>query len=279
VLAPTARLLAEDLTQRGRIAAGYTRAGAAEPAETDAYGALAGIALFEPRAETALRAKLDAALSGRDPDRLLDAMEGLWALAGGPPNYWRIWWPPEDLPTTRNDAVVPPAPGWPWRYFEETGHVVQGEFLEHFTRHGGVEVFGLPRTDELEEDGRTVQYFQRGRLESAPGGGVSVAGLGARAAAARGILSRPEAQPVPGFESDDARLYVPETGHSVSGGFRAFYERHGSDVVGYPLTEELSEDGFTVQYFERMVLEYLPGKPVQATLLGDHLLREKGWLT
>ena len=80
------------------------------------------------------------------------------------------------------------------------------------------------------------------------------------------------------LESDDTRLYVPETGHSVSGGFRAFYDRHGSAVLGSPLTEELSEDGFTVQYFERMVLEYLPGKPVQASLLGDDLLREKGWL-
>jgi hypothetical protein len=280
LLGPTARILAQDLAQRGRIAAGYARSGAGASAETDSYGALAGIALFDPRAEGTLRAQLDAALAGRDPDGLLDAMEGMWMLAGGPPNYWRIWWPPEDLPTTRNDAVTPPDSGWPWRYFEETGHVVQGEFLEHFTRHGGVEVFGLPRTDEVVEDGRTVQYFQRGRLEAGPGsaGGVSVAALGRRAAAARGVGSRPEAQAVPAFESDEARLYVPETGHSVSGGFRRFYERHGSAVLGSPITEELSEDGFTVQYFERMVLEYLPGKPVQATLLGDDLLREKGWL-
>jgi hypothetical protein len=40
----------------------------------------------------------------------------------------------------------------------------------------------------------------------------------------------------------------------------------------------MTEDGFTVQYFERAVLEYQPGKPVQASLLGDDALREKGWL-
>jgi hypothetical protein len=44
------------------------------------------------------------------------------------------------------------------------------------------------------------------------------------------------------------------------------------------LTEELQEDGFTVQYFERAVLEYVPGQPVRPVLLGDQLLRQKGWL-
>jgi D-alanyl-D-alanine carboxypeptidase len=283
-LAATARALARDLAQQGRIAAAYTRGGAAaSAAETAAYGPLAGLALLEPGAAAALRAKLEAALASRDPDRMLGAIEGLWLLGGGPPSYWRIWWPPEDVPTTRNDAVVPPGDAYPWRYFEETGHTVHGPFLDFFGRTGGVEVYGLPRTDELVEDGRWVQYFQRGRLEVVAeregGADVALAPLGARAAQARGALTRPEARPIAPFESDDVRLYVPETGHSVSAGFRSFYERHGgAAVLGIPLTEELTEDGFTVQYFERLVLEYLPGRPVQASLLGDDLLREKGWL-
>jgi uncharacterized protein with LGFP repeats len=204
-------------------------------------------------------------------------------LGGGPPNFWRIWWPPEDLPTTRNDSVGPVPVGYPWRYFEETGHSVYGELFEYFARTGGVDVYGYPRTDEFVEDGRRVQYFQRGRLdvvaELEGGGLVAAAPLGARAAASRGALSRPEARAVAPFESDTARLYVPETGHSVSGGFRAFYDRRGgAAALGFPLTEELVEDGVTVQYFERAVLEYLPGKPIQGSLLGDELLREKGWL-
>lgn len=286
LLVPTAHRLADDLGRQGRIAASYARDGSAASGETSRYGALAAIALpgLEPGAEGALRAKLDAELASGDPDRLLDAMAGLWLLAGGPPNFWRIWWPPEDLPTTRNDGVVPPEDGRPWQYFEETGHVAQGAFLEFFREHGGLDAFGYPRTDELVEEGRTVQYFQRARFEWVPdgtgGGQVVPAALGRRAAAASGALARPEAQPVAPFESDETRRYFAETGHSLSGGFRTFYEQHGDlETFGAPLTEELTTaEGYVDQYFERAMLEYIPGKPVQATLLGDDLLREKGWL-
>ena len=287
LLLPTARHLARDLTQRGRLAPAYQRDGqpvggiaAAATAETRQYGALAGIAALEPGAAAALRAKLDVALTSSDADRLLDAMDGLWLLAGGPPNFWRVWNPPVDLPTSRNDNAVPPADGYPWRYFQETGHTVHGPTLEYVTAHGGVALFGPPRTDEFVEDGKLVQYFQRGRLEiGSDRTWHTLAPLGAEAASRRGILARPEAQPVAPFESDDSSLYVPETGHAVALGFKGFYEAHGgAAVLGFPLTEELVEDGVSVQYFERVLLEYVPGRGVQPTLLGDELLREKGWL-
>lgn len=285
LLAPTSRIMARELTQRQRIAAAYTRAGAAaSTAETTVYGSLAGIVLLEPAAEAALRAKLEPALTSRNPDQILSAIDGLWLLAGGPPNYWRIWWPPEDVPTARNDAAIPAADGQPWRYFEQTGHVVQGAFLSFFTAHGSSDIFGLPRTDEIVEEGRSVQYFQRARLEyvssaDSTAGEVVMTHLGMRAALARGVLARAEAQAVAPFESDDSRIYVPQTGHSISGGFKVFYERNGgATVLGAPLSEELAEDGFTVQYFERGVLEYIPDTSVQSSLLGDQLLREKGWL-
>jgi D-alanyl-D-alanine carboxypeptidase len=291
VLAPTARILGRDLAQRRQIGAAYARGGGATGgAETRTYGALAGIALpeFDASLAPAVRARLEPGLTSADPDRILDAIDGLWLLAGGPPNYWRLWWPPEDLPTTRNDAVVPPPAGstLPWRYFDQTGHVVQGGFLDYFLAGGGVDTFGLPRTDELQEDGRTVQYFQRGRMELAPerrgtGKEIEMAPLGRLAAQARGILARPEAVALPPVASDDAVTFVPETGHRLLGGFRDFYVRAGgAAVLGFPITEELVEDGVTVQYFERAVLEYVPGQaqPVRATLVGDQLLRDKGWL-
>ena len=61
--------------------------------------------------------------------------------------------------------------------------------------------------------------------------------------------------------------YFPETGHSIAGGFQAFWERFGGlQIFGYPLTGELQEpceDGQvrTVQYFERAVFEWHPDKP------------------
>jgi hypothetical protein len=59
------------------------------------------------------------------------------------------------------------------------------------------------------------------------------------------------------------RLYFLESGHTLNGEFRRFWETHGGlEKLGYPISEELREtnplDGEerTVQYFERAVLEY-----------------------
>lgn len=65
--------------------------------------------------------------------------------------------------------------------------------------------------------------------------------------------------------SDNDRLYFLESGHTLGGTFRRFWELNGAvQKLGYPISEELSEtnplDGEvrTVQYFERAVLEYHP---------------------
>ena len=58
---------------------------------------------------------------------------------------------------------------------------------------------------------------------------------------------------------DLAALYFPATGHNLTGGFlRAWWERGQVALFGYPISEELTEDGRTVQYFERARLEYHP---------------------
>jgi len=67
--------------------------------------------------------------------------------------------------------------------------------------------------------------------------------------------------------------YFPQTGHYVIGGFLDFFNRHGGlAVFGYPITDEFSEGGSTVQYFERARFEWHPGNPwpyqVQLGLLG-----------
>jgi len=67
--------------------------------------------------------------------------------------------------------------------------------------------------------------------------------------------------------------YFPQTGHYVIGGFLDFFNRRGGVAVfGYPITDEFSEGGMTVQYFERARFEWHPGNPwpyqVQLSLLG-----------
>lgn len=71
---------------------------------------------------------------------------------------------------------------------------------------------------------------------------------------------------------DTSIRYFPETGFHVGHGFLAFWSQFGSDatsvaVFGYPLTEEIQEDGRTVQYFERSVFEYWPENPPEYTVL------------
>ena len=72
-------------------------------------------------------------------------------------------------------------------------------------------------------------------------------------------------------------IYFPETGMSVSFGFKRFFEeRGGLEIFGYPITPEIQENGFTVQYFQRARYEYHPEHAgtryeVQLGLLGDIL--------
>lgn len=75
-----------------------------------------------------------------------------------------------------------------------------------------------------------------------------------------GVQPRPPA--------DDAVRVFPETGRGVGGGFLWFWEHNGGlPIFGYPLTEELVEDGRTVQYFERAVFEYHPENPPEWQVL------------
>jgi len=63
----------------------------------------------------------------------------------------------------RRDAV--PAPIAPGRvYFTETGHTVTYMFLRYFRAHGGIDVFGYPISEMLNENQKIVQYFQRLKL-------------------------------------------------------------------------------------------------------------------
>ncbi len=61
------------------------------------------------------------------------------------------------------------------------------------------------------------------------------------------------------------RNYYPETGHTLGGSFRTFWNRNGGlAVFGFPLTEEFIQqspdatNGYAVQYLERQRYEYHP---------------------
>ena len=55
-------------------------------------------------------------------------------------------------------------------YFSETGHHLSNRagFLDYWRANGGLLLFGYPLTEEISENGRVVQYFERARFEYHP---------------------------------------------------------------------------------------------------------------
>ena len=210
---------------------------------------------------------------------------GVWTMQGpgGLPLGDDLWvsirvrerLPTDPVPQSNNPNAL---------YFAQTGHNVLGVFRTFFETNGGVEIFGYPRTEELFEDGRTVQYFQRARFEHHPQHAgtpyevqLTLLGIEIR----RG---EPPAQTVPPLPTTEHQQYFPETGHSVHFAFLKFFRENGGIYIfGYPITQEVIEDGKIVQYFQRARFEYHPQHAgtryeVQLGLLGDFILRQRALL-
>lgn len=147
------------------------------------------------------------------------------------------------------------------RYFPETGQWLSHGFLRYWEHFGGLQVFGYPISGELRENGRTVQYLERARLEWHPGAwperyDVLLGLLGVELTAGR--QSEAPFQRV-NAASDPNCTYYAQTGHRLCFGFRTFWEKNGGlATFGFPISEEFKENGVTVQYFERQRFEYHP---------------------
>lgn len=176
----------------------------------------------------------------------------------------------------------------PTFYVSETGyHISQrAGFLSFWRENGGAMVFGYPLSEEIIENGRIVQYFERARFEyhpdAEPGYRVQLSLLGRELTAGRDF---PEGNP------EDGTMYFPETKHTLSGKFLQFWlKRGGLPIFGYPISEafvERGEDGneYVVQYFERHRLEQHPENAPPYNILlsrvGINMLEMNGrdWFT
>jgi hypothetical protein len=186
---------------------------------------------------------------------------------------------PATAAPVRSDAA-------PFAYFPETGHNIGGEIKQFFDAYGGLAIFGLPLTEVIQdtETGLQVQYFERARVELhpelPPEHYVSLTLAGRLLTQQR---TDPAFAPV-AAASDPARDFFAQTGHTLGGAFRYFWQQNGGlTVFGYPISEEFYEvnpaDGqeYLVQYFERARFEYHPdmaGTPYEVQLghLGRQLL-------
>ena len=152
--------------------------------------------------------------------------------------------------------------------FEQTGRAVGGGFRRFWQEKGGLELFGLPISDERSEGGRTVQYFERARFEyaSSRDGLLSEVQLGLI-----GLDLRKPDPPRPEPSGGDAR-YFKETGQSIAGPIRRHWEEKGGlEMFGLPITAEAREGGTVIQYFERARFELAPGGGVALGHLGREL--------
>lgn len=140
--------------------------------------------------------------------------------------------------------------------FPDTGYTVSGPFLSFYqTLPDPFVMLGHPISDAEVDPltGRTVQYFQRGRLELDPdasaGQQVRFGNLGAL-------------QYTPGAPQAEVRNSGPtcrsfSTGHNVCYGFLQFYEAYQGDrYFGNPISDVELVNGRMVQYFENVRLEW-----------------------
>ena len=210
---------------------------------------------------------------------------GVWSMQGpGGMNLGDDLWVSIGL---RDKLPTDPAPrieGPDVMYFNQTGHNIFGGFRKFFEANGGIDIFGYPRTEEMTEEGMTVQYFQRARFEYYPNFAgtpyevqLTLLGIEIR-------KGEPFAETVAPMPTTETQQFFPETGHSVHFAFLKFFRENGGIYIfGYPISQEIIEDGRIVQYFQRARFEYHPQHAgtryeVQLGLLGDAILRQRSLL-
>ncbi len=156
------------------------------------------------------------------------------------------------------------------RYFPTTQHSIAGPFKEFWESRGGLPILGYPISEPFQENGLTVQYFERFVLEYHDEYARTRTEIQPRLLGTLAAKDRPEvafkrlAEPGAAYTPSPNTLYFDETGHTLSGSFRTYWEANGGlALFGYPISEPfgmLGADGIVrqVQYFQRCRVDYFP---------------------
>jgi lipoprotein-anchoring transpeptidase ErfK/SrfK len=189
-------------------------------------------------------------------------------------------------------------------YIPETGQTIDGVFLDFWRANDGIANYGNPISPEVTLNGHTVQYYEYARFEYVPddpdGVIVQLGNIGedlrpkvvqrvsfptpgaskrasttVREMAAFQQAWMPLGEATASKETTANWRYVPETGHSVRSGFKAFWEQSGeASYLGNPLTEEYERNGLTYQIFERGQLAWQDGKDPWMVPLGPMVAKK-----
>jgi hypothetical protein len=158
-------------------------------------------------------------------------------------------------------------------YFKQTAHYLKDAFLNYWLMNGGVALYGYPVSEEFTSNGVAMQYFERSRFEyranSTRPWKVELSAVGNMVTEGRNF---------PKVDAGDAgdRSYYAQTGHTLGGAFKTYWSSNGGlTIFGYPISEEIQENGRTVQYFERARFELGPRSSVQLGLLGREAMAKQ----
>lgn len=155
-------------------------------------------------------------------------------------------------------------------FVADTGHTTDGLFLDLWRAHR--DLIGDPITEEFQpelgwseapEDGQLVQYYENVALvylpNEAPESQVQLLPLGrdaldqALAAGSSTVLRRATERTVCGGR--DGCLGFADSGHTIRGALRTYWESSLGSLLGFPLTEAFrAPDETVVQYFENGAL-------------------------
>ena len=158
-------------------------------------------------------------------------------------------------------------------YYRQTGHYIKDAFLNYWLANGGLNTYGYPITEETSVNGVPVQYFQRARFEYRPDSRrpwkVELTQVGSIVTQGRNFTRVEPAAAI------GDKTYFPETGHTLGGSFKQHWQSKGGIAIfGYPISEEMRENGVTVQYFERARFELVGQGRVQLGHLGTEVLNK-----
>ena len=185
-------------------------------------------------------------------------------------------------------------------YIPETGHTIDGVFLDYWRASNGIGNFGYPISAEHDHNGVVAQYYTYARFEYHPddpnGEIVHIANVGEemrpmplpRASVAGDVQSAsavielalmtkawlPLDESFANRENSETWRYVPETKHSVANGFKSWWEATGESYLGNPLSEEYVLKGVTYQTFERGQLAWKKNNDVWLVPVGEILAKK-----
>jgi lipoprotein-anchoring transpeptidase ErfK/SrfK len=168
-------------------------------------------------------------------------------------------------------SAAQPAPsGTHSVWISETGQTMSGAFLDYWIAHPEI---GNPVSGAVIEGELWSQWFEYARLELEPGPFEAMTvdqvhrhQIGRSFAIRAGYTEGLNAFK-PLTEGPDR--FFPETGHSLTMGFRSFYEQPGVPArMGWPISEEFDIGNITYQFFEYGAFSWGPEAVAQFVPLG-----------